>query len=201
MIMNRLHSFQTQIALVFGMALFAASAQGQILKCTGPKGEVEFSNQSCQKGWKRQELALKENTVNHSGSREQSLLIENERLKAQLEKAQAVQPAPPAAAAPVLTEADLQAQRLRAPACEDAARRYEIAAGSVAPRPELIAARRSAMFAACGIPEPDSVNLSTQTQVNVEATRPCLQWGWRIVQSRSTTRFEYVRSCIAWGFR
>ena len=75
-------------------------------------------------------------------------------------------------AAPVLTEADLLAQRQRSSACDDAARRYEIAAGSIAPQAELIAARRSTMFAACGIREPDTVQVITNVQT--ETTRPVM---------------------------
>ncbi len=187
-----------------GLALLAASAgQAQILKCVDTKGNVEFSNQSCQKGWTRQELALKENTVNSSGAREQALLLENQRLKDQLQKSQAEAAAapthPPAAApaAPVLTEADLQAHRQRSPGCEDAARRYELAAGSIAPVPDLIAARRSTMFAACGIREPD--NLQVITHVQSDAPRPCLLWGRRMVRSPVTGLVQPLRVCLAIG--
>lgn len=201
------HSLTSRPRAIFGLLfglLIATSSQGQILKCLGPKGQVEFSNQSCQTDWARQELALKENTVSHSGAREQTLLLENQRLKEQLQKAQGATPAS-SAAGPTnaagdtrpLTESDLQAQRLKAPACEDAARRYEIAAGSIAPIKEVIAARRSAMFAACGIAEPESVIVNTQVQV--EVGRPCLKWGWRLVQSRTTTQFHYVRACLIIG--
>ncbi len=200
--MDHSTAYRLRFLLVPLLALLALAAQGQVLKCVGPKGQVEFSNQSCQKGWTRQELAIKENTVSQSGAREQALLLENERLKAQLEQAKtaptSAATASASAGAQTLTEADLAAQRLKSPACEDAARRYEIAAGSIAPVADLIAARRSAMFAACGIREPDSV--SVKTNVQVEAARPCVFWGWRVVQFR-TGQIQYVRTCLAWGSR
>jgi hypothetical protein len=187
--------------MFMGLALFAMSAaQAQILKCVDAKGNVEFSNQSCQKGWTRQELAIKENTVNSSGAREQALLLENQRLKEQLQKSQAETAAqasapPGAPAAPILSEADLQAQRLRSGACDDAARRYELAAGSISPQLELIAARRSGMFAACGIREPDSVQIIHQAP----AARPCLLWGRRMVRSPVTGLVQPLRACLALG--
>ncbi len=190
--------------ICMGLALFAMSAaQAQILKCVDAKGNIEFSNQSCQKGWTRQELAIKENTVNSSGAREQALLVENQKLKDQLQKSQreaaADQPGTPAGApgATVLSEADLQAQRQRSSACEDAARRYEIAAGSIAPVPDLIAARRSAMFIACGIREPDNVNITSNAQP--DAPRPCLLWGRRMVRSPVTGLVQPLRVCLVIG--
>ena len=179
---------------------FAAPAHAQILKCVDANGNVEFSNQSCQPGWKRQELTLKENTVNNSGAREQALLEENKRLKNELQKTSSEAKsttAPAAPATPVLTEADLQAQRQRSSACDDAARRYEIAAGSIAPQAELIAARRSTMFATCGIREPDSVQIITN--VPAEAPRPCLLWGQRMQRSAITGLVRPVRVCLIVG--
>jgi hypothetical protein len=189
-------AFATVLALGLGLP---ASGQAQILKCVDAKGNVEFSNQSCQKGWTRQELTLKDNTVNSSGAREQALILENQRLKEQLEKQQAQTAASASAqAAPApLTEADLAAQRLKSADCDNAARRYEIAAGSIAPAQAVIAARRSAMFAACGIREPDGVNINTN--VLVDPPRPCLRWGWRTVQSRITGQVQYVRACLIVG--
>ena len=178
----------------------AAPTQAQILKCVDAKGNVEFSNQSCQPGWKRQELTLKENTVNSSGAREQALLEENKRLKDQLQKTSSEAKSttePTAPVAPVLTEADLQAQRQRSSACDDAARRYEIAAGSIAPQTELIAARRSTMFATCGIREPDNVQVITHVQT--EAPRPCLLWGQRMQRSAITGLIRPVRVCLIVG--
>ena len=166
-----------------------APAHAQILKCVDVRGNVEFSNQSCQPGWKRQELAIKENTVTSLGAREQALLEENKRLKDQLQSTRSDAGAGSAAAANpapalVLTEADFQAQRQRSSACDDAARRYEIAAGSIAPQTELIAARRSTMFAICGIREPDTVQVITNVQT--ETPRPCLLWGQRMQRSPIT---------------
>lgn len=185
-----------------GMAWVApAPAQAQILKCVDAKGNVEFSNQSCQPGWKRQELALKENTVNSSGAREQALLEENKRLKEQLQKNSSEVKSTIAPAAPValvLTEVDLQAQRQRSSACDEAARRYEIAAGSIAPQAELIAARRSTMFATCGIREPDSVQVVTQVQMEA-APRPCLLWGQRMQRSPITGLVRSLRVCLLVG--
>ena len=176
----------------------AAPVHAQILKCVDARGNVEFSNQSCQVGWKRQELTLKENTVNTSGAREQALLEENKRLKDQLQKMPSqAKAAATAAPAPVLSEADLHAQRQRSSACDDAARRYEIAAGSIAPQAELIAARRSTMFATCGIREPDTVQVITNVQT--EAPRPCLLWGQRMQRSPITGLAQPVRVCLIVG--
>ena len=179
-----------------------APAEAQILKCVDTKGNVEFSNQSCQPGWKRQELAIKENTVNSSGAREQALLEENKRLKDQLQSTRSDSGAGSASAAnpgpaPVLTEADFQAQRQRSSSCDDAARRYEIAAGSIAPQTELIAARRSTMFATCGIREPDTVQVITNVQT--EIPRPCLLWGQRMQRSPITGLVRPVRACLLVG--
>ena len=180
-------------------SLCITAAQAQILKCVDAKGNVEFSNQSCQPGWTRQELTIRENTVNSSGAREQALLEENQRLKDQLQKisSEAKSASTPAAPAPVLTEADLLAQRQRSSACDDAARRYEIAAGSIAPQTELIAARRSTMFAICGIREPDTVQVITHVQT--ETPRPCLLWGQRMQRSPITGLVRPVRACLLVG--
>lgn len=169
----------TGLARIGLIALLGATlplAQAQVLRCVGPKGEIEFSNQTCPRGWKSQALELKENTVNQSGAREQALRLENEKLKEQLKNAQSGQVVV-ATPKPALTEADLPAQRRNLPACEDAAWRYEIAAGSIDPRKDVIAARRSAMFLACGIPEPPSTTV--ENTIVVDPPRPCLVWGWR----------------------
>lgn len=165
-----------RIALIALLGATLQMAQAQVLRCVGPKGEIEFSNQTCPRGWKSQTLELKENTVNQSGAREQALRLENERLKEQLKNAQSGQVVV-ATPKPVLTEADLPAQRRNLAACEDAAWRYEIAAGSIDPRKDVIAARRSAMFLACGIPEPPSTTV--ENTLVVDPPRPCLVWGWR----------------------
>ncbi len=188
--------YASAVACGWLVLALTAPAEAQILKCVDAKGNVEFSNQSCQPGWKREELTLKENTVNSSGAREQALLEENQRLKDQLQKisSEAKSASTPAAPAPVLTEADLLAQRQRSSACDDAARRYEIAAGSIAPQTELIAARRSTMFATCGIREPDTVQVITNVQT--ETPRPCLLWGQRMQRSPITGLVRPVRVCL-----
>lgn len=191
-----------RVCMVLALLCITA-AQAQILKCEDAKGNVEFSNQSCQTGWTRQELTIRENTINSSISREQALLQENQALKEQLQKSRAeagaAQSSAPVGApsAPVVTEADLQAQRQRSSVCDEAARRYEIAAGSIAPVPDLIAARRSAMFAACGIPEPSSVSITSNVQT--DAPRPCLLWGSRMLRSPVTGLVRPQRVCLVVG--
>ena len=185
-----------RIGLIALLAVTQQATQAQVLRCVGPKGEIEFSNQTCPRGWKRETLELKENTVNQSGAREQALRLENERLKEQLKNAQPGQVVV-STPRPVLTEADLPAQRRNLPACEDAAWRYEIAAGSIAPRKDVIAARRSAMFLACGIPEPPSTTV--ENTVIVDPPRPCLHWGWRYSWPVPGGPMRRLRVCLVIG--
>ena len=195
-IANRL----ARMALLALVGALLLPAQAQVLRCVGPKGEIEFSNQTCPKGWKSQKLELKENTVNQSGAREQALRLENERLKEQLKNAQSgTQPGQVVVATPkpALTEADLPAQRRNLPACEDAAWRYEIAAGSIDPRKDVIAARRSAMFLACGIPEPPSTTV--ENTIVVDPPRPCLVWGWRYSWPVPGGPMRRLRVCLVIG--
>lgn len=169
--------FSVLMALLFpaGFMLVSGASQGaEVFKCTNASGMVEFTDAPCGTNRKSMVVEARPNTLDNSAVREQLLKSENRSLQ---EKLAATQPAP---ATPLQGQTEFA--RNDTPACRSAQRDAEIAATSIENNKQLIRARRSAMYVACGVREPDK----QITNVNVDnredrAARP-------YVDPRTSTR-------------
>jgi hypothetical protein len=150
-----LHPYHRHWLLV-GLAVLAAIGQllladpaksTEVFKCTARSGQVEFTDAPCGTNRTTAVVDARPNSLDNSAVREQLLKIENRALQEKLAAAQAASassatPATPPAAGGIA-------------ACRTAQRDLEFAATSVEKNRALIRARQSAMYAACGIREPD----------------------------------------------
>lgn len=167
------------ITIARGAALCALLAGGgqlaaqQVYKCVTPSGGLRYADAPCAPAESARTIVLVANTLDTAVARESALQQENERLREQLRSAQAgAVPADPAAvtatstvAAPADADAVL-AQRIDSVACQRAKRDYEVTASSTANTKAIIEAKRSMMYGACGMREPDVTrNLVKQTVV------------------------------------
>lgn len=146
--------------MLVGMCLLL-SGQARVYRCEEASGSVRFSDVPCASGEAGAEYEVKPNTVDSSGSREQVLKRQVQSLQEQLDQQQA---APPAAAG--RSQPDLQAERIDNAACEQAARAYESEAGSMFGDKASVEAKRVAMYGACGMREPDKVEINVNNSVN-----------------------------------
>jgi hypothetical protein len=136
-------------------------ASAEVYRCTNAAGATEFSDAPCPKGSQGGSVEVKPNVLDHSGAREQTLKAENQRLQEQLA-------AQPAGAAGTKTAAD--APRVDSFACKQAQRDLEVAASSIEKVPATLRTRQTAMYAACGLREPDRP--TTNIRINNGGDRP-----------------------------
>jgi hypothetical protein len=141
------------ITLVVTLVPVVASAQ--FYKCTNSNGKIEFSDKPCAAETRKEHIAPRANTIDTSGFREQMMRQEISELRERAERAE--RQAAAQASGTGRSGADLQAERIDSRACEVAKRDYEMAAGSISQNGRVIAARRSAMYGACGMREPDVI--------------------------------------------
>ncbi len=158
-------------ALVSAGGLMSNVQAAEVYKCTTASGKVEFTDAPCGTERKSSVVDARPNSLDNSAVREQLLKIENRSLQ---DKLAATQPTP-------LTSMQAQTDSTRADSagCRSAKRDAEIAATSVENNRDLIRARRSAMYIACGVREPDKQ--TTNINVGNRGDRP-------YVDPRTSTR-------------
>jgi hypothetical protein len=134
------------------VVLWAPAAQAQqVYRCEQPDGRVAYSDAPCPRSARQAQVDVAPNTVDTSADREVMLRQENERLREQLRREQAAASRP----APVVVQNAVPADRVHTPECRKAQEAYETSASSISNTEAFIDAKRSAMFAACGLAEPD----------------------------------------------
>ena len=146
--MNRPSAFKPAlIALVSvaGAALLPSASAQTVYRCTASTGQVLFSDEPCPQGSQSSRISVAPgNTVDNSALRESM-------------REQRENPPPPQ----VVTRSDAAlpptGDRATSFECRQAQRDYEVTAGSSGQLPALIEAKRSIMFATCGLREPDRV--------------------------------------------
>lgn len=139
-----------------------AQSQAQVYRCVSAAGKVEYADAPCEKGARGTVVDVRPNVIESASLREQVLRLENERLKEQMRN-------PPAAAsAPVAAATAALAVPVDPVACRQARRDYEVTASSTSNTKELIRAKESAMYSACGLREPDRQSI----EVNVQPQAP-----------------------------
>lgn len=127
-------------------------AWAQIYKCVDPAtGRSNFSDKPCQGQEVGGGVRVRPNTLDTSGSREQIYKDQIQDLQTRMNsmERQAAQPQYGR------TQPDIQAERIDSRACEQARRSYDNEAGSIKRDAAAIQAKRSAMYGACGMREPD----------------------------------------------
>lgn len=155
--------FSTTAAFLIAVLLSSGNASAQqVFKCLNSVGKVEFSDVPCQGARTGGRVEAQGNSIDSSGSRELQLRFENERLKEQLRE----QERRAASAKGSRTQQDLQAERVDSFACEKAKRDYEVTANSNSSNASIVQAKRSMMYGACGMREPDNKIVNVETRVN-----------------------------------
>ena len=116
-----------------------------VYRCQSPSGQVLFSDEPCPAGSRVERVNVQPNSIETSADRARTLSS-----------------ALPPSGVPLpreVTRSDAAdaavADRSQSFACRQAQRDYEVTASSTANPPALIEAKRSAMFAVCGLREPD----------------------------------------------
>ncbi|NMG71169.1 DUF4124 domain-containing protein [Parazoarcus communis] len=142
-------------AIATHFALAAPLAQAQVYKCLDQKtGETAYSDIPCSISARTQAVNTEPNVIDASGSREQALKKEIDALRDELRVHKS------SASASNRSQADLQAERIDSRACEQARRSYDIEAGSLKQNKAAIESKRAAMYGACGMQEPDKVEIN-----------------------------------------
>ncbi len=146
--------------LLLGLSVLL-SGQARVYRCEDASGAVRFSDVPCARGEVGADYEVRPNTVDTSGAREQMLKRQVQSLQDQLEQ-QRTAPSGVDGRSP----SDLQAERVDPAACELAARAYEDEAGSMFSDKGSIEAKRAAMYGACGMREPDKVEINVNNSIN-----------------------------------
>ena len=148
------HSKVFAIFEIIGVNICAMPLQAQTyFKCVESSGNIIFSDRSCNVMGKITEHQLHANSLDTSAFRESNLRQENQALRERvsgLEGGQAQQLSSSQSINP-----GMQIQNKME--CERATREYQSAASSIKPNKFQIESQRSAMFIACGQPEPAQV--------------------------------------------
>lgn len=149
-----------RVLCAVGGSMLAFTAAAQIYKCE-EGGRVLYSQTPCAPPDQMKEIDLGPNATVAPGAREQALQREVNRLRTDLERVQTQQQSAGSAPATGRTDADLRAEQSRSRACQEATRSYQISANSV--KKADVEMRKAAMYAACGIQEPDQININIGT--------------------------------------
>lgn len=142
------------------MFLTSGVCSAQVYKCISQNGKIEFSNVRCSSNAAIEKVNSIPNTIDMSASREHVLKGENIRLREQLQEQQRLQRTVPSNIIG-RTQADLQFERLNSYDCQVAKSKLE-ASNKIDMRREKLA-----MYAACGLREPDRTNIHVTPQLNI----------------------------------
>lgn len=154
--------------------LLLASGQARVYECIDPAtGAVTFSDLPCTRGAQATERVVRPNSLDASGSRELVLKNELREMEAQLRAQQAQLQAQQAQldALSRQTGDTATAPRIDSRACAQATRSYELSAASLLGNQAEIEMKRSAMYGACGMREPDRNEVNVHTEVHNHAQR------------------------------
>ncbi|AUN95231.1 DUF4124 domain-containing protein [Pseudazoarcus pumilus] len=139
------------LTLALALAL-ATSAQAQIFRCDDGKGGTLYTQQPCEDG--AQVVDPGPNAELAEGAREAALRREIEQLREDIRRLEEQRAAAPYDGPDYgRSESDLRADQASSYACKQAMRSYEISANSI--KRADVEQKRVAMYAACGMREPD----------------------------------------------
>lgn len=159
------------IALLLALGLITG-AHAQVYRCVeGGTGKITFSDIPCHGRATGRQVDATPNTLDSSASREQALRSEVQELRDKLREQQQASQAETTGR----TQADLHAERIDSKACEDARWYYESETRTNPNNQAAIDAKRSAMFGACGMKEPDRVEVRRGVVVREQLLPPVRQ--------------------------
>ena len=142
---KRIAAYSGSLVLGALLSLAVMPTQAQVFRCQNAAGEVVFSDQTCPGG--SQGSRFKGQANGGRAGREIVVPLQGE-------------PLPPGAAASESLQSEPHPLQVDAIACEHAQRNYEVSAASSNPNLFKLKALASAMYATCGLREPD---ISTTT--------------------------------------
>jgi hypothetical protein len=159
----------TVVGATLAVGIHAASAQS-VYKCMSPSGKVLYADAPCAKPDVSSTVSVQPNALGAAEYGDRLLRQEIDTLRAQLRAARQSGAAPQAAATPVdtIVHAGPAPLAIDGVACTRAKRDYEVTASSSANTRAIIDAKRSMMYGACGLREPDV----QQSVVVRQVTRP-----------------------------
>ena len=137
--------FSAKVASLILMVLLSSGVCAQqIFKCKNlASGRFEFTNSPCGGATAGEEVRSRNNTIEgHRGT-------------------------PASSRAPQRTQSDLQAERIDSKACESAKLDYDVTVGSAGNSKAFIEAKRSFMYGACGMREPNRTTTNINTRIVV----------------------------------
>ncbi len=146
---NSINFLQTSRALIsLGLLFFSISpsVQAEVYKCSTDSGKIEFSDSPCPNNSKGGKILVKPNSLDTSATREQNLRDQNQKLQEKLNSNSVNSQQMTRTTDPSLMDSY---------GCKQAKRDYEVTASSIDKDPAMLQMRSSAMYAACGIREPD----------------------------------------------
>ena len=146
------------VTLLLSLPLASAA---QVFRCTGSAGKVEYTDAPCV-GSVGRPVNVQHNVLPAQELRDQSLKVENQRLRAELAAAKAQ--GGPATQAAGRSEADLQAEKGGTIECTRAKRGYEVATSSIQ-TDRNTDAEALAVYSACGLKPPDKTVVQVTTVV------------------------------------
>jgi hypothetical protein len=145
------------VAFAAVAALHALPADAQVFRCADERtGRIAYSDAPCQGSTSGGAVRIQENTLDTSDSREQALRRELHELRQRMDSYETNSDRP----AYGRTESDLQAERADSRECQQAKRSLEIESGSMTRSKSSVEAKAAAMRSACGIREPDRVEIN-----------------------------------------
>lgn len=169
------------VAFAAVAALHALPADAQVFRCADERtGRIAYSDAPCQGSTSGGAVRIQENTLDTSDSREQALRRELHELRQRMDSYETNSDRP----AYGRTESDLQAERADSRECQQAKRSLEIESGSMTRSKSSVEAKAAAMRSACGIREPDRV------EINNNYGRPLPGTDHSRASSRTATRAD-----------
>lgn len=143
------------LALLAAISL-SGIAHAQVYKCSEDgSGKITYSDVPCHGRNAGRHVDVQDNTLDTSGSREQALRREVRELQQRMDSYDSGT----ARGQYGRTQADLQAERADSVACERAKRSLEVEAGSMTRNRSTVASKEAAMRSACGLREPDRIDI------------------------------------------
>lgn len=139
-----------------------ADAQARVFRCVDDQtGKITFSDKACTDGASGDARIVRGNTIDASGSREQALRRDLMQMQQRVDRLEARRETGSQFGR---TQADLQAERADSRACERAKRSLDIEVNSMRSTPESVSAKRASMRSACGMREPDNIQINNASE-------------------------------------
>ncbi len=154
-------------AVLIFFLIQAGLVYGETYKCRHSSGHVEFTDKPCPDKSVTESISPTVFPTDQSGVAGQTN-NQNKHMGTLGQRADEARARVMAAGTPKqMTSAEIQAEQASSQGCTSAKRSYEIEAGSFKQNKESIDASKRFMYSACGMTEPNSINLNNTINLNV----------------------------------